>query len=256
MLPRAALFWVICSSGPLWFAWLSQVKSGLSLPYPTSYRSQSPDSAARLAFDIGLPALTNLTSSCPDSVAGKGTPSRGPEWAVVYVRNELSKETHKLTKQETLLGRGAQAESSVCVCVKSPQSCLTLCDPMDCSLAGSSVHGKNTKMDCHALLQGIFLTQGLNTPFFPLLHWQAGSLPLAPPGKPTESSRVRDPGEPLSHVARSLGFYVVVAVQSLSCVRLFATPSTAARKASLPFTISWSLLKLMSIQSLYLLLVL
>ena len=36
-------------------------------------------------------------------------------------------------------------------------------------------------------------------------------------------------------------------VQSLSCVRLFATPWTAARQASLSFTNSQSLLKLMSI---------
>ena len=34
-----------------------------------------------------------------------------------------------------------------------------------------------------------------------------------------------------------------------SCVRLFATPWTAARQASLSFTISWSLVKLMSIES-------
>ena len=43
---------------------------------------------------------------------------------------------------------------------------LTLCDPMDCSPPGSAVHGdspgKNTEVDCHALLQGIFPTQGLN----------------------------------------------------------------------------------------------
>ena len=46
------------------------------------------------------------------------------------------------------------------------QSCLTLCDPMDCSPPDSSVHGdspgKNTGVNCHALLQGIFSTQGLN----------------------------------------------------------------------------------------------
>ena len=36
-------------------------------------------------------------------------------------------------------------------------------------------------------------------------------------------------------------------VQSLSCVRLFATPWTAAHQASLSITNSWSLLKLMSI---------
>ena len=44
------------------------------------------------------------------------------------------------------------------------QSCLILCDPMDCSLLGSSVQGdspgKNTGVGCHTLLQEIFLTQG------------------------------------------------------------------------------------------------
>ena len=42
--------------------------------------------------------------------------------------------------------------------------------------------GKNTGAGCHFLLQGIFPTQGLN-PY--LLNWQADSLPLVPPGKPT-----------------------------------------------------------------------
>ena len=40
-------------------------------------------------------------------------------------------------------------------------------------------------------------------------------------------------------------------VQSLSCVWLFATPWTAALQASLSFTISQSLFKLMSIESWY-----
>ena len=34
------------------------------------------------------------------------------------------------------------------------------------------------------LPQGIFLTQESNLRLLCLLHWQAGSLPLAPPGKP------------------------------------------------------------------------
>ena len=46
------------------------------------------------------------------------------------------------------------------------QSCPTLCDPMDHSPPGSSVNGdspgKNTGVGCHALLQGIFPTQGSN----------------------------------------------------------------------------------------------
>ena len=42
---------------------------------------------------------------------------------------------------------------------------------------------------------------------------------------------------------------MVSSVQSLSHVRLFATPWTAAHHASLSITNSWSLLKLMSIES-------
>ena len=41
----------------------------------------------------------------------------------------------------------------------------------------------------------------------------------------------------------------ISSVQSLSHVQLFATPCTAARQASLSITNSWSLLKLMSIES-------
>ena len=44
--------------------------------------------------------------------------------------------------------------------------------------------GKNAGMGCWALLQGLSPTQGLNLPLFCLQHWQVGSLPLAPPGKP------------------------------------------------------------------------
>ena len=47
-----------------------------------------------------------------------------------------------------------------------PRSCPTLCDHMDSSPWASSVHadspGKNTWVGCHALLQRIFPTQGLN----------------------------------------------------------------------------------------------
>ena len=39
-------------------------------------------------------------------------------------------------------------------------------------------------MGCHFLLQGIFPTQGSNLRLLCLLHWQAASLPLVPPGKP------------------------------------------------------------------------
>ena len=53
-------------------------------------------------------------------------------------------------------------------------SCLTLCDPMDCSLPGSSVHedslGKNTGVGCHGPFQGIFPIQG-SDPGLPHCRW-------------------------------------------------------------------------------------
>ena len=69
------------------------------------------------------------------------------------------------------------------VCVRSVvQSCLTLCDPMDCSPPGFSVHGDSpgnrTGVDCHAFLQRIFQTQGSNPHLLSLLHCQVGSSPL------------------------------------------------------------------------------
>ena len=67
------------------------------------------------------------------------------------------------------------------------QSCLTLWDPVDCSLPGCSVRGfpgQEWCRGCLALLQGIFPTQWLNLRLRLLLRWQASSLPLIPPGGP------------------------------------------------------------------------
>ena len=60
------------------------------------------------------------------------------------------------------------------------QSCLTLCNPMDCSPPGFSVHrdslGKNTGVNCHALPN-----TGIE-PRSPAL--QRDSLPAEPPENP------------------------------------------------------------------------
>ena len=42
--------------------------------------------------------------------------------------------------------------------------------------------GRSSGVDCHALLQEIFLTQESNLHLLGILHWQAGSLPLVSPG--------------------------------------------------------------------------
>ena len=66
------------------------------------------------------------------------------------------------------------------VCMVVAQLCLTLCypgwQPTRFLLLWDSP-GKNTGVGCHALLQGIFLTQGSNLHVLSLLQWQGGSLP-------------------------------------------------------------------------------
>ena len=80
----------------------------------------------------------------------------------------------------------------LCLCLVT-QSCLTLCDPSWtlCSPPGSSVHvdspGKNTRMGCHALLQGIFPTQGLNPG---ILHCRWVLYCLSHQGSPNQSQRL------------------------------------------------------------------
>ena len=100
---------------------------------------------------------------------------------------------------------------------------LTLCDPMDCSPPGPSVPG---------ILQEQYWGE---------YSWPSpGDLPnpRIKPGSPALQA------DPLPFEDGS-----VQSVQSLSCVRLFATPWIAARQASLSITNSWSSLRLMSIES-------
>ena len=80
----------------------------------------------------------------------------------------------------------AQKSANSYMHTKLLQSCLTPCNPMDCSPSGYlwDFPGKNTGLSCHVLLQGIFTIQGLNLCLLSLLHWEVGSLPLAPPWKP------------------------------------------------------------------------
>ena len=80
----------------------------------------------------------------------------------------------------------------VCACVPSPFSCvwpfLTLWTaahqaPLSMGFCPWDSPGKNIGVGCRALLPGIPV-QGLNLLLLCLLHWQVGSLPLAPCKKP------------------------------------------------------------------------
>ena len=128
--------------------------------------------------------------------------------------------------------------SALCVCIHLlykmlcfvAQLCPTLCDPMDCSPPGSSV--------CGILQAGI-------------LEWVA-MLSSRESSQPMDWTHV-------SHIAG--GFFTVWATREASSTRSFqfsysfmsdsfATPWTAACQAFLSITNSWSLLKLMFIESL------
>ena len=70
------------------------------------------------------------------------------------------------------------------VCCAESLNPVSLCDPMDCSLPGSSVPGdspgENTKSGCHALPPGDLLNPGIK-PGSPAL--QVDSVPAVLPGK-------------------------------------------------------------------------
>ena len=67
---------------------------------------------------------------------------------------------------QILRGEKTCANEDAVLCLVA-QSYRTLCNPMDCSPPGSFAHGdspgKNTGVGCHAILWGIFLTQGSNS---------------------------------------------------------------------------------------------
>ena len=71
--------------------------------------------------------------------------------------------------------------------VSVAQSCPTLCDPMDCSPPGFSVHrdspGKNTGVGCQSFLPRDLPNPGIE-PRSPAL--QMNSLPSEPSGKPDQ----------------------------------------------------------------------
>ena len=120
---------------------------------------------------------------------------------------------------------------NLCECMlKSLQSCPALCDPMDYSPPGSSVHGILQER----ILEWVATPSSKGSSLFRectcvscLLRWQASLY------------HERCLGSPLDKAV----------VQSLSHVQLFATPWTVAHQAPISSTNSWSLLKLMPIES-------
>ena len=107
-------------------------------------------------------------------------PSHQGFW-LYLVRSPFSKPLRNLRWVSKLQSYFAVME--VCVHAKSLQSCLTLCDPIDCSLPGSSVHGFS-RQEYWSGLPGPLRDRTLV--FYIYLHWQMASLLLTPPRKPVD----------------------------------------------------------------------
>ena len=94
----------------------------------------------------------------------------------------------------TTVPPGKPRQGLACMHAKSLRSYLTLCDPMDTRparlLCPWDSLGKNPRVGCHFLLQGLLPTQESNLRLLHLLYWQAGSFPLAPSGKPSDAKMV------------------------------------------------------------------
>ena len=137
-----------------------------------------------------------------------------------------------------------------CCCCSVAKSCLTLCDPMVCSMSGfpvlhylpefaqfmvlESAMPSNHLILCHLLL--------LLPSIFPSIRFFSNESTLC----------MRWPKYWSFSFIIPLTFHSsdqFSSVQSLSCVQLFEIPGNTTGQASLNITNSWSLLKLISIDS-------
>ena len=120
---------------------------------------------------------------------GNGNPLQYPCLITPMDRRAWQAAVHRIIKSQIPLSNWAHHTHTHVIWNLNPyclvqassvsKSCLTLCDPMDNSLPGSSVHEiSHVRVGYHFLLQGIFPTQGSNLRLLCLPHWQEDSLPM------------------------------------------------------------------------------
>ena len=122
-----------------------------------------------------------------------------------------------------------------CCCLVA-KSCWTLCNPTDYSPPDSSVCGISQAriLEWVAMTssRGSSQTQGSNMHPLCLLHWQASSLPLGPPGKPL----CKEDSESPSHALPEKDAHTPSSI----CSDLYLPDTRAALILCLPFLISSS----------------
>ena len=107
--------------------------------------------------------------------------------AILFSRGSLQPRDRACKADSLLLSQLGSPTLSLVLCLVD-RSCPTLCNPMDCSPPGSSVHGdspgKIIGVVSLSLLQGIFLTQELN---LGLLHCRQILYQMSHQGSPPYS---------------------------------------------------------------------
>ena len=118
-------------------------------------------------------------SGAENASLGGSTLEASAQLPMVQAIIDSSSYSFDLPTQQGSRNKGNSQDQAVRCLV--PQSCLTLCDSMDCSLPGSSVEFPREEywVDCHFFFQGIFPTQGSKSPAL-----GGGFFTTEPPGKP------------------------------------------------------------------------
>ena len=128
--------------------------------------------------DLAAAAQGLTSSDIPMTMSILGTWILVSKYHSVKLKPKTNKEVnHTHTHTNRVLWRtGLAGKSAVCA-----QSCLTLCNPMDSNLPGSSVHGISQAR----ILKWVVISSPGNIPdseikptSLALLHWQVDSLPL------------------------------------------------------------------------------
>ena len=137
---------------------------------------------------------TSQSSLPPPQTEGRLLPAQCLEMPASLLRQCLSSRAPSSPRRAGVRSKqDASFLVCLCVCAKWLQPCLILCDPMDCSLLGSSAMGFSRQEYQSGL--PVPSPEGLPNPGIKPMSitspaLAAGSLPLGPPGKPLSLAQV------------------------------------------------------------------
>ena len=107
-------------------------------------------------------------------------------WRLMTLRWIILLEVPSAEESSAIQGHPFLPRGCYCCCHLADKSCLTLCDPTDCSVPGSSVHGISQTKILEWVAISFFRGSSQSRDQNPcLLHREADSLPLNQQGSPT-----------------------------------------------------------------------